>query len=315
MPKPISTPLTRRDFLKCCGLAASATLLKACTGAPATESPLTPTPRPPTEAPAPTSSPTRPPLQVIFPDMVLVKAGEFQMGSNEGYPNEQPVHAVSITRPFYIARYEATFEAYDSFSEETMRGRLDDRGWGRGDQPVIHVDWYDAVEYCNWLSEKAGLAPCYSGKGKLIQCDFSQDGYRLPTEAEWEYAARGGAQGQGFIYAGSDDPDEVAWYADNSYDQLHPVGSKAPNELGLYDMCGNIFEWCWDWYAEDYYAASPESDPLGPPLPTDAKPWEFTRVRRGGSWREDAINIRVCVRSFDGVNYPGDNGFRLVRTA
>jgi len=171
------------------------------------------------------------------------------------------------------------------------------------------------VAYCNWLSEKEGLTTCYSGKGKLTQCDFSANGYRLPTEAEWEYAARGGQKSQGYIYAGSDNPDDVAWYADHSGGQRHPVGQKQPNELGLYDMSGNLFEWCWDWYDKDYYASSPASDPTGPPPPSTGVPWELNRVRRGGSWREDADSIRVTCRSFDYASYVGDNGFRLVRTA
>jgi formylglycine-generating enzyme required for sulfatase activity len=310
-------PLTRRDFLKLTGIALSAAALKACGGAPTPlASPIpTTTPPAPTHTPSPTPTPTAAPIAALFPEMVLVEAGNFLMGSEGGYDNERPVHRVQITRPFYIARFETTFQAYDRYCDDKLKGRLDDRGWGRGEQPVIHVDWYDATDYCNWLSEKAGLTPCYTGKGKFTECDFAADGYRLPTEAEWEYAARGGNRGQGFIYSGGDDPDQVAWYANNSDGRLHPVGDKPPNELGLHDMCGNIFEWCWDWYQADTYANSAEVDPLGPPPPEDPRPWEFIRVRRGGSWREDAVNIRSSTRSFDGMNYPGDNGFRLVRTA
>ena len=116
------------------------------------------------------------------------------------------------------------------------------------------------------------------------------------------------------MYAGGDNPDEVAWYADNSNGQLQPVGGKLANGLGLYDMSGNIFEWCWDWFDEGYYTVSPEHDPTGPPPPQNPKPWELIRVRRGGSWREDAVNIRSSVRSYDSIDYAGDNGFRLVRT-
>ncbi len=317
MSKSSNRPITRRDFLKLTGIAVSATVLNSCTGGTPelTEAAPTSTPQAKRDTPAPAATSTKLPVQAKFPTMVLVEPGSFLMGSKNGYENEQPVHPVSISRPFFISVYELTFEEYDLFCEDTLRARLDDRGWGRGNQPVIHEDWNDAVAYCNWLSQKAGYTPCYTGKGKLTACDFSADGYRLPTEAEWEFAARGGANSQGFEFAGGDDPDEVAWYASNSNDQTHPVGEKLPNELGLYDMCGNIFEWCWDWFEQGYYAVSPEIDPPGPPALQDAKPWELIRARRGGSWREDAINIRSCVRSFDSINYAGDNGFRLVRTA
>jgi formylglycine-generating enzyme required for sulfatase activity len=250
------------------------------------------------------------------PEVVLVEAGDFEMGSSDGYADQQPVHTVTITKPFHIGKYEVTFEEYDIFCENTQKcSKPDDRGEGRGKRPVVGVDWYDAIAYCNWLSEEEALAPCYSGKGKLTQCDFSANGYRLPTEAEWEYAARGGLKSQGYSFAGSNNPDEVAWYDENAGGETHPVGQKKPNELGLYDMSGNMFEWCWDWYIEDYYRKSPSVDPPGPPLPKVKNPWELVRVRRSGSWRENSDNIRITTRSFDGPSYPGDNGFRLVRLA
>ena len=263
----------------------------------------------------PTPAPTEEPTNVMIPPMVLVEAGSFQMGATDGFPDEQPVHTLRIARSFYMGKYEVTFEEYDRFCEDTGRVKPDDRGWGRGKLPVIHVDWYDVVAYCNWLSEQEGRPPCYSGSSKSTTCDFSAGGYRLPTEAEWEYAARGGQRSHGYTYAGSNNPDEVAWYGENSGGQPQPVGQKQPNELGLYDMSGNLFEWCWDWYDQGYYAVSPASDPQGPPTPRTAKPWELTRTRRGGSWREQAESIRVTSRSFDSVSYAGDNGFRLVRTA
>jgi sulfatase modifying factor 1 len=265
--------------------------------------------------PIPSPTATKPAVQALFPDMVLVEAGSFEMGSADGYPDQQLVHTVRLTRPFYIGKYAVTFEEYDRFCEDTGRTLPDDRGRGRGTLPVINVTWYDAAAYCNWLSEKEGLTPCYRGSGRTIQCDFSANGYRLPTEAEWEYAARGGNKSLGFTYAGSDNPDEFAWYAANSEGLIHPVGQKKPNELGLYDMSGNLYEWCWDWYDGDYYAASPADDPKGPSLPPVATtPRGPERVRRSGSWREDAASIRVAFRSFDYATYVGDNGFRLVRT-
>jgi sulfatase modifying factor 1 len=295
--------LSRREFLKMVGATASAAALGACT------------PTSTEVAPTATPVPTQKEIEPILPEMVLVEAGSFQMGSTDGNADEQPVHTTHITRPFYIAKYAVTFEEYDRFCDDTIGiKKPDDGGRGRGNLPVINVTWYDAVAYCNWLSEKEGLTPCYSGKGRLTQCDFSADGYRLPTEAEWEYAARGGQKSQGYIYAGSDNPDDVAWYADNSGGQIHPVGQKQPNELGLYDMSGNLFEWCWDWYDKDHYASSPSSDPTGPPPPSTSVPWELNRVRRSGSWREDSDSIRTTCRSSDYASYVGDNGFRLVRT-
>jgi len=292
----------RQRILVPVGLLAAALTLSACGGAE------------PTATLAPPTATPKPDVQIVPPEMVLVEAGTFQMGSTDGPDNEQPVHTVRITRSFYIAEYAVTFEEYDRFCEDTNRSKPDDTGRARGQQPVIDVTWYDAAVYCNWLSEKEGLTPCYSGRGKATECDFSANGYRLPTEAEWEYAARGGQKSRGAIYAGSNDPDEVAWYAANSENQIHPVGQKAPNELGLYDMSGNLYEWCWDWYGADYYASSPTDDPKGPPPLPAMTPRGPERVRRSGSWREDAESIRITFRSFDYVSYVGDNGFRVVRT-
>ena len=310
-----SPKIPRREFLNLMGIAASAVVLKACTS-PAKTVIETVTPaaaEPPIlQTPEPTQQINLP----ILPEVVLVEAGEFEIGSTDGYADEQPVHTVTFTKPFYIGKYEVTFEEYDIFCEDTLRyNKPDDRGRGRGKQPIIGVDWHDAVEYCNWLSEKEGLTPCYSGKGKVTRCDFSANGYRLPSEAEWEYAARGGQKSQGYLFAGSNDPNEVAWFDDNSAGATHPVGQKEPNELGLHDMSGNMFEWCWDWYVEDYYQESPAVDPPGPHLPQVENPWDLVRVRRSGSWRENSDSIRTATRSFDGPSYPGDNGFRLARTA
>jgi sulfatase modifying factor 1 len=296
--------LSRREFLKTVGIAASAATLGACT--PPTSTKATPTL---------TAVPSEPAEEItpISPEMILVEAGSFQMGSTDGLPDEQLVHAVHITWPFYIAKYTVTFDEYDKFYYDNPGSGIrkpDDGGLGRGNRPV-EVTWSDAVAYCNWLSEKEGLPPCYSGKGKVTRCDFSANGYRLPTEAEWEYAARGGTKTRGYTYAGSDNPDDVAWYADNSGGQIHPVGQKQPNELGLYDMSGNIWEWCWDWYDGSYYASSPASDPKGPALGPNIS----LRVKRGGRADLGVDSIRITFRSAEGASFPaGGNGFRLVRT-
>jgi sulfatase modifying factor 1 len=315
MKMKYSPKAIRRDFLKLIGITTSAVALKAC--APVTmraiETAIPAETKPP---PLPTTEPTQKLSLPIIPDMVLVEGGEFEMGSSNGYEHEQPVHTVTISNPCYISKLEVTFEEYDIFCENSLKhNKPDDRGMGRGRHPVFGVDWYDAVDYCNWLSKAEGLSPCYSGKGKVIQCDFSANGFRLPTEAEWEYAARGGQKSQGYTFAGSDNPNAVAWYSDNSDDVPHLVGQKEPNELGLFDLSGNTFEWCWDWYLKDYYKDSPSVDPPGPPLPKVDAPWGLVRVRRSGSWGENSDSIRATARSFDDPSYPGSNGFRLVRTA
>ena len=303
--------LSRRQFLELMGLAASAVALGGCT--PQEPIPITATPSPEPVTP-------EPPRQVTLIDplgfaMVLVEAGNFQMGSASGLPNEQPVHTVNITRPFYMSRHEVTFEDYVRYSQDTASRVPDQDGLVSGDMPVV-VTWYEAVEYCNWLSEQSGLTPCY-GIGSFTECDFAADGYRLPTEAEWEYAARGGNLSEGFALAGGDEPDEVAWYGGNSDGHQQPVGTKEPNELGLYDMSGNLMEWCWDLYSRDYYAVSPSDDPTGPALSEVDNPQFPQKVRRGGSFQSEFLDLRPTYRSFSvyASHLDVTDGIRLVRLA
>ena len=136
-------------------------------------------------------------------------------------------------------------------------------------------------------------------------CDFSVNGYRLPTEEEWEYAARGGVKSKGYTYSGSNDPDKVAWYGDNSGSATHEVGKKSPNELGLYDMSGNVYEWCWDWYGE--YNGETGKNHYGPESGTD-------RVLRGGGWYSFARVARSACRDGYGPSNRGSIvGFRFAR--
>jgi len=224
----------------------------------------------------------------MVPEIVYVKGGTFYMGSNDGESDEKPIHKV-IMSDFYIGKYEVTFEEYEKFCESTRREKPDDNGWGRGKRPVINVCWYDAVEYCKWLSEETGKK------------------YRLPTEAEWEYASKGGLKSAVYKYSGSNNIDEVAWYDGNSGDKTHPVGTKQPNELGIYDMSGNVWEWCSDWYDEDYYSKSPSTDPKGP------SSGEY-RVFRGGGWYNSSVNCRSALRGRSLPDYMGDgDGFRCVQ--
>jgi formylglycine-generating enzyme required for sulfatase activity len=243
------------------------------------------------------------------PKMILVEAGTFSMGNSDYNDYNNPAHSVTVDS-FYMSQYEITFELYDTFCEETGRSKSDDAGWDRGMRPVINVSWNDTIEFCNWLSIKEGLTPCYSGSGTAIVCDFSANGYRLPTEAEWEFAARGGNMSNGYIYSGSDDINVVGWYDENSGNKTHPVGQKRPNELGLYDMTGNTLEWCWgNYYA---YTSSAEINPRG-------NSSGYGRALRGGHWYSADYTCAVFKRVYNAV-FPGDPGsefysFRPVRSA
>jgi formylglycine-generating enzyme required for sulfatase activity len=176
----------------------------------------------------------------------------------------------------------------------------------------MNVSWNDAVEYCNWLSEKEGLEIAYYGDGSLLDENRRKTeditkvkGYRLLTEAEWEYAARGGKKSMGYKYSGSNSPDSVAWYDSNSGNKTHEVGQKKRNKLGLYDMSGNVWEWCSDWFGN--YSSSAQTNPYNNS--------GSGRVYRGGGWLYDATDARVAYRDLYSPTYTcGNLGFRIART-
>ncbi len=239
-------------------------------------------------------------LQAVLLPMIFVQGGSFMMGSNEGESDEKPVHQVTVS-DFYIGKYEVTQKEW----VEVMGNNPSN--WKGDNLPVECVSWLDAVDYCNKRSIKEGLQPCYSGSGNSLSCNFNANGYRLPTEAEWEYAARGGSNSKGYKYSGSNNLSEVAWWNGNSGSKTHPAGTKTANELGIYDMSGNVWEWCWDWYDSGYYAKSQSSDPQGVGSGR-------SRVLRGGSWCDNGSNCRVAFRN----NYYSGNGssyfgFRVLR--
>ncbi len=252
---------------------------------------------------------------VMISRSVLVQGGTFTMGNTwgGGDGDEKPTHKVTLTYDFYMGKYEVTFNEYDAFCEATGRSKPKDEGWGREQRPVINVSWWDAIAYCNWLSEKEKLPKAYDDKGNLLDKDgrVTTDpskvvGYRLPTEAEWEYAARGGNKSKGYKYAGSDDVDRVAWYDSNSGSKTQEVGKKAPNELGIYDMSGNVWEWCSDWFGN--YSSSAQTNPYNSTAGS-------YRVIRGGSWLNYATYVRVAYRySFSPTLTYYDLGFRICRT-
>jgi acetoin utilization deacetylase AcuC-like enzyme/formylglycine-generating enzyme required for sulfatase activity len=236
-------------------------------------------------------------------EMVVLPGGTFEMGSRNGAPDEA-AHTVRVG-PFWMDRYEVV-------QEEFRKYQLPDPSHFKGPrQPLEQINWTDAALYCNDRSRAEGLTPCYDEK--TWECDFGADGYRLPTEAEWEYACRAGTR---TAYSFGDAPGllkEYAWYADNSGGTTHPVGRKKPNTWGLYDMHGNVAEWCNDRYAPDYYQHSPAEAPRGP---AESK----ERVLRGGAWNSSAASCRSAYRagsmSIDDTCLADDAiGFRCVRNA
>jgi len=237
-----------------------------------------------------------------YPNMIYVAGGTFMMGSNDRN-DEKPIHKVYV-KNFYMDKYEVTNTQFCQFINEKSNQSDGGKTWlnikskyckivkqsgryvpvsGYANHPVIMVTWYGARAYANWV------------------------GKRLPTEAEWEYAACGGNKSKGHKYSGSRDVGDVAWYSGNSDNKIHTVGTKQPNELGLYDMSGNVWEWCADWYGNNYYSKSPYENPTGP------SSGDY-RVLRGGSWSSDAYSMRCANRS--NIN-PNDGyyiiGFRCVR--
>ena len=267
---------------------------------------------------------------------VLIPAGTFQMGSIDGYDDNKPVHVVTITKPFYMGKYEVTQAEYEKYCSYTGTDSPSS-SYGDGDNyPAYYVSWYDALVYCNKRSIAEGLTPCYSIKdstnpeewGELptawddplrdtwdvATCDFNANGYRLPTEAEWEYAARAGDNTvDSLTYSGTSDVNKLgdyAWYYDNLNGTTHEVGTKKANAFGLYDMSGNVYEWCWNWLTSEY-----DENTEGGDNTTGSSAGSF-RVCRGGGWIDGSGG---CTVSFRLENSPGSRGsflgFRVVRAS
>ena len=235
--------------------------------------------------------------------MVLIQAGSFQMGSASGDPDEAPSHEVALDA-FWIDRTEVT---------QTQYGKLvlaNPAHFKGDDRPVEQVSWADAALYCNLRSRAEGLEACYDEE--TAECDFAAGGYRLPTEAEWEYACRAGTTTPYACGADAASLARHAWFADNAGKKTQPAARKPPNAWGLYDMHGNVAEWCNDVYAADYYARSPARNPRGP---DDGEKY----VLRGGAWNSQAAGCRSATRvgenpGFQDACFARDAiGFRCVR--
>ena len=252
-------------------------------------------------------------------EMVWINAGTYTRGSSNSLDNNaSPPHQVILTKGFWMGKYEVTQEQYltvigynlSSFSSSPASGEV------QGKRPVENVTWYDAVEFCNKLSEMEGRTQVYTITGRtpsagypitdaIVTADWNVSGYRLPTEAEWEYACRAGSATAWHFGDNESQLGNYAWYSTNSGSRTHQAGLKLPNAWGLYDMHGNVWEWCWDWYGT--YASGSQTDPKGALSGSN-------RVRRGGSWYGDGQFLRSAGRYYGDPGLRVNNiGFRLLR--
>ena len=245
-----------------------------------------------------------------YPIMIDIPGGTFEMGCNseieKNCDSDETLHQVKLSS-YRLAKYETTNWQYHLFCISTGQDSIERtrEGWPlQGNLPVVNVSWYDGIQYSNWLNEqKEKDSPFQGVEMDDYQLDITKNGFRLPTEAEWEYAAQGGLAKQEMVYSGSDNLDEVGWYRGNSNSRPHQVGVLQPNRLGLYDMSGNAREWCWDRYGA--YKTEIAENPLGPGAGS-------RRVLRGGSWFSIVYGCTVSSRNDndpDGRSY--SYGFRL----
>jgi formylglycine-generating enzyme required for sulfatase activity len=241
-------------------------------------------------------------------EMVLLPGGQFTMGTDKGNPDEAPSHKVTLIA-FAIDKFEVTGEMF-------AKAQLPNPShWSENPKrPVERVRWRDAKQYCNERSLLEGLKPCYNEKTPDWECDYSANGYRLPTEAEWEYAARAGTTAD-YDFGAAANLRQFSWFGANSEEKTHPVGQKKPNKWGIHDLYGNVSEWCEDVYSASYYKTSHAKDPTGPTSPGK----DVQRVMRGGSWKSTAEMCRVTFRTgqktgdTDACFFTDYCGFRCVR--
>ena len=238
-------------------------------------------------------------------EMVLIAAGHFKMGDDKGKDDERPAHDVELDA-FLMDRCEMTQAAYGKLVP------VNGSHFKGPERPVEMISWGDAALYCNKRSQEEGLEPCYDEQSG--ECNYNASGYRLPTEAEWEYACRAGSTADYSFGADARQLAQAGWFADNSSKRTQPVGQKQPNAWGLYDMHGNVAEWCNDPYGKAYYKEAQSGNPRGP---ADAP----QRVLRGGAWNSKADACRSAYRvgespgSQDACFARDAIGFRCVRRA
>jgi len=243
------------------------------------------------------------------PAMVTVPPGSFRMGSDRDF-TEQPIRTVVLTRPMMVLPTEVTQELWTAVMGYNP-------SWFRGEKrPVENITWWEAIDFCNRLSVRHGFRPCYLTRGDTVFWDRTASGYRLPTEAEWEYACRAGTTMDTYAgdlrqpWGGCEEESvlvPIAWYCWNSGDHTHPVGLKQPNAFGLFDMLGNVAEWVWDWYSSTAYQDADTCNPVGPPLGQ-------RRTVRGGAWSMGCFLLRASARvGMSPWHHSPAVGFRIVR--
>ena len=236
-------------------------------------------------------------------NLVPIPAGEFTMGVEDGAIDAKPAHTVKVDG-FLMDEQEVTQEVYEKVIGKNPSRCKNPRN------PVEQVTWTAAVKFCNARSIQEGLTPCYDTN--KWECDFSATGYRLPTEAEWEYACRAGNNARYYFGEAIEELKSYAWFDGNSQSKPHPVGQRRPNAWKLYDMAGNVWEWCNDFYGAKYFRDSPSENPRGPQKGEK-------RVLRGGAWSSSAENCTSWVRNCDEAGLTDvcltmdSNGFRCVR--
>jgi formylglycine-generating enzyme required for sulfatase activity len=260
-------------------------------------------------------------------NMVEVPGGTMTLGNVEGYAggfaDELPFHDVTLST-FLLSRYEVTQELYQEvIGDNPSWFQLSNGFSDEPTRPVERVTWQDAIRFCNELSLRMGLDPVYTIDAIEVTWDTAANGYRLPTEAEWEYAARGGQASEGFWLAGSNLATDVAWFPDNSTWDTYtasyitsPVGELGSNELDLYDMSGNVCEWVWDVYSSSYYSDNFDwVNPLGPATRWAPIYQSIPFVARGGSTNSNWDVLRNAVRFGwnDDEAFYVDFGFRVAR--
>ena len=241
--------------------------------------------------------------KILFEGIV---PGQFVMGDDTNtdvLSVTKPKHHVLISTPFYMSKFLITQKIWTAVMGKNPSVVKGD------DLPVINVSWRDCVQFCIELNKILKFAPTYSYEEgtNVVLCNFASEGIRLPTEAEWEYCARGG---ENYMYAGSNNLFEVGWFQENA-NNIMPVGLKKPNKFLLYDMSGNVFEWCHDRFDRAYYQECGEiiSDPQGPTK-------GFSRIKRGGGWLYKPHASTVYMRGFENENYSSDTcGFRIVTSS